>query len=86
MPQDNRKTISHVSITGLIAMTSDPKRIGRNRVNKSVFTTFRQVRLTDEAVQEPEESLKAGLESDTEDPLQADNRTGYCTVVEPVYL
>lgn len=38
----------------------------RNRVSWQFLTTFRQAKLRNKAVLEPEESLEAGLDSDTE--------------------
>lgn len=50
------------------SMTNDPERIMRNCAEPSLLTTFRQKELRDEAMQEPEESIKAALESDIKGP------------------
>lgn len=66
--QDTRNTTSHMCNLDLAAITSDPERIMRDRGNLSYPATFRQAEMRSEAMQEPEVTLEATLESVTEGP------------------
>lgn len=67
--QDAHKTRSYVPNSELPAITSDPERTMGNRAHSSFLNTFSQAEHWSDAVLEPEKSLEAAHESDTEGPL-----------------
>lgn len=67
--QDTRKLRLYLSNTELTAITSDSERIMRSLANPSFLMTFRQTENRSEAVQKPEVSVEAALETDRKGAL-----------------